>query len=97
MFSGYCQREQDWNVSRKELQELVKAGVITEDEVDQVISIEFNPVSLFCFLNSVALHVFCNHQELTFVGSSDVWEVQVHLTSMNRSIEMGVNLSQFVE
>jgi hypothetical protein len=36
-------REQDWNVSRKELQELVKAGVITEDEVDQVISIEFNP------------------------------------------------------
>jgi hypothetical protein len=47
VFSGYCQREQDWNVSRKELQELVKAGVITEDEVDQVISIEFNPVSLF--------------------------------------------------
>jgi len=36
-------REQDWNVSRKELQELVKAGVITQDEVDQVISIEFNP------------------------------------------------------
>ncbi|CAM6027860.1 unnamed protein product [Sphagnum balticum] len=36
-------REQDWNVSRKELQELVKEGVITEDEVDQVISIEFNP------------------------------------------------------
>jgi hypothetical protein len=96
VFSGYCQREQDWNVSRKELQELVKAGVITEDEVDEVISIEFNPVSLFCFLNSVALHVLCNHQELTFVGSSDVWEVQVHLTSMNRSIEMDVSLTQFV-
>lgn len=36
---------QDWNVSRKELKELVYAGVLTEDEIEEVISIEFNPVS----------------------------------------------------
>jgi len=39
------QRVQDWNVSRKELQELVHAGVLTQAEVEEVISIEFNPVS----------------------------------------------------
>lgn len=36
-------RVQDWNVSRKELQELVHAGVLTQDEIEDVISIEFNP------------------------------------------------------
>ncbi|XP_024389786.1 uncharacterized protein [Physcomitrium patens] len=36
-------RVQDWNVSRKELKELVYAGVLTEDEIEEVISIEFNP------------------------------------------------------
>ena len=39
------QRVQDWNVSRKELQELVHAGVLTQTEIEEVISIEFNPVS----------------------------------------------------
>jgi flavin-dependent dehydrogenase len=37
-------REQDWNASRKEVMELVAAGVITADELEQVIGIEFNPV-----------------------------------------------------
>lgn len=37
-------REQDWNASRKEVMELVAAGVISLDEVDDVIGIEFNPV-----------------------------------------------------
>jgi hypothetical protein len=37
-------REQDWNASRKEVMELVAAGVITADELAQVIGIEFNPV-----------------------------------------------------
>lgn len=43
-------RVQDWNVSRKELKELVYAGVLTEDEIEEVISIEFNP-SWFCGRN----------------------------------------------
>jgi len=37
-------REQDWNASRKEVMELVAAGVISRDELAQVIGIEFNPV-----------------------------------------------------
>merc|ERR1719440_765803 len=37
-------REQDWNASRKEVMELVEAGVLSLDEVSEVIGIEFNPV-----------------------------------------------------
>ena len=37
-------RNQDWNASRKEVLELVRAGVLTMEEVEQVIGIEFNPV-----------------------------------------------------
>ena len=37
-------RSQDWNASRKEVLELVRAGVLTEAEVEEVIGIEFNPV-----------------------------------------------------
>lgn len=33
-------------MSRKELRELVQAGVLTDAEVEEVISIEFNPVSI---------------------------------------------------
>jgi hypothetical protein len=50
------QRVQEWNVSRKELQELVHAGVLTQAEVEEVISIEFNPVSALPTL--IALHNF---------------------------------------
>ena len=37
-------REQDWNASRKEVDELVAAGVLTPAEAEEVIGIEFNPV-----------------------------------------------------
>ena len=33
-------REQDWNASRKEVDELVEAGVLTREEADEVIGIE---------------------------------------------------------
>jgi flavin-dependent dehydrogenase len=36
-------RVQEWNVSRKELQELVHAGVLTQAEIEEVVAIEFNP------------------------------------------------------
>ncbi|KAK6120626.1 hypothetical protein DH2020_045621 [Rehmannia glutinosa] len=36
-------REQEWNISRKELLELVEVGVLTEDDIDHVISSSFNP------------------------------------------------------
>lgn len=39
------QREQEWNISRKELLELVEVGVITEDEIEQATAMKFNPVS----------------------------------------------------
>ena len=37
-------RAQDWNASRKEVMELVEAGVISLDEVDEIIGVSFNPV-----------------------------------------------------
>ena len=37
-------RNQDWNASRKEVLELVRAGVLSKEEAEQVIGIEFNPV-----------------------------------------------------
>lgn len=36
-------RVQEWNVSRKELKELVKMGVLTDAELEDVIAVEFNP------------------------------------------------------
>ncbi|KAL5571241.1 hypothetical protein UlMin_020838 [Ulmus minor] len=36
-------REQEWNISRKELLELVKVGILVEDDIEQVTSSKFNP------------------------------------------------------
>ncbi|GAB2285250.1 hypothetical protein Dimus_019704 [Dionaea muscipula] len=36
-------REQEWNISKKELLELVKAGVLFEEDIEQATAIEFNP------------------------------------------------------
>lgn len=45
LFDNGGQREQEWNVSKKELMELVETGVLTEDEIEQVTAVKFNPVS----------------------------------------------------
>ncbi|GJN16208.1 hypothetical protein PR202_gb03171 [Eleusine coracana subsp. coracana] len=37
------QREQEWNISRKELMEIVEIGILSEVEVEQIISSDFNP------------------------------------------------------
>lgn len=39
------QREQEWNISRKELMELVEIGVLLKDDIEQVTAAKFNPVS----------------------------------------------------
>lgn len=36
-------REQEWNISRKELLELVEVGILTEDDIDQATTSVFNP------------------------------------------------------
>ncbi|KAJ3677461.1 hypothetical protein LUZ60_003185 [Juncus effusus] len=36
-------REQEWNISKKEMLELVQIGVLSEEEIDYVITSEFNP------------------------------------------------------
>ncbi|KAI5683277.1 hypothetical protein M9H77_04505 [Catharanthus roseus] len=36
-------REQEWNISRKELLELVEVGILTEDEIDLAVAASFNP------------------------------------------------------
>lgn len=40
-----CQREQEWNISRKELLELVEVGILLEDDIDEITAAKFNPVS----------------------------------------------------
>lgn len=37
-------RNQDWNASRKEVMELVEAGVLSLEDAQEIIGIEFNPV-----------------------------------------------------
>ena len=41
------QREQEWNISRKELMEIVEIGILSEAELEQIISSDFNPVRTF--------------------------------------------------
>ncbi|KDP30789.1 hypothetical protein JCGZ_13732 [Jatropha curcas] len=36
-------REQEWNISRKELLELVEVGIFSEDDIDQATATKFNP------------------------------------------------------
>ncbi|XP_040382538.1 uncharacterized protein LOC102721576 [Oryza brachyantha] len=36
-------REQEWNISRKELMEIAEVGILSEEEIEQIISSEFNP------------------------------------------------------
>ena len=47
------QREQEWNISRKELLEFVEIGILEEDEIEQATAAKFNPVS--CFLATYIL------------------------------------------
>ncbi|XP_030928418.1 uncharacterized protein LOC126695295 isoform X2 [Quercus robur] len=37
-------REQEWNISRKELFELVEAGVLVEEDIEEATAMKFNPV-----------------------------------------------------
>ncbi|KAL4448357.1 hypothetical protein ABPG75_005576 [Micractinium tetrahymenae] len=39
-------RTQEWNISRKELQELVEMGLLSEQEAEESITSEFNPVRI---------------------------------------------------
>ncbi len=39
-------RDQEWNISRKELQAFVRLGLLTDEEVGNAIATEFNPVRI---------------------------------------------------
>ena len=39
-------RTQEWNISRKELDEVVSSGVLTQAEAYDCIAMEFNPVRI---------------------------------------------------
>ncbi|KAF4382694.1 hypothetical protein F8388_015522 [Cannabis sativa] len=36
-------RDQEWNISRKELLELVKVGILAEDDIEEITAAKFNP------------------------------------------------------
>lgn len=46
IFFFFYQREQEWNISKKELLELVKFGILAEEDIDLAVAAKFNPVSL---------------------------------------------------
>ena len=37
-------RDQEWNISRPELMSLVPLGVLTQEQADSCVTIEFNPI-----------------------------------------------------
>lgn len=39
-------REQEWNISRKELMELVEVGILDENDIEQATSMSFNPMRI---------------------------------------------------
>ena len=41
------QREQEWNISRKELMDIVEIGILSEADLEQIVSSDFNPVRSF--------------------------------------------------
>jgi lycopene cyclase CruP len=49
-------REQEWNISRQELQSFVRLGLLTAEELEQAIATEYNPARL-SFHNGIELFV----------------------------------------
>jgi hypothetical protein len=47
-------RSQEWNISRREVQSLVDVGILSEEDVEVVISMECNPVRVGFLVRSVA-------------------------------------------
>lgn len=41
-----CGRDQDWNVSREELDALIDVGVLTKEQLEDSITVEFNPIKM---------------------------------------------------
>jgi Dehydrogenases (flavoproteins) len=49
-------REQEWNISRKELQSFIRLGLLTEEELERAIATEYNPARV-SFLDGPAIWV----------------------------------------
>lgn len=49
-------RDQEWNISRKELQVFIKLGLLTEAELEQAIATDYNPARV-CFLEGPEIWV----------------------------------------
>ncbi|WRX10425.1 hypothetical protein QQP08_002912 [Theobroma cacao] len=51
------QREQEWNISRKELMELVEAGILNENDIEEATAVSFNPpFNSHMFIDKVEVH-----------------------------------------
>lgn len=49
-------RSQEWNISKKELQTLVRLNILSESEVKEITSIEFNPVRVGFHTDTSSYH-----------------------------------------
>ena len=83
------QREQEWNISRKELMEIVEIGILSEAELEQIISSDFNPVRpfrsqidikyYFCFIMPCCLSIhfflffFAVQNRCGFEDKGEIW------------------------
>lgn len=78
------QREQEWNISRKELLELVKVGILVEEDIEQITKMQFNPVSsstperdLDALISCISFNTFSVswivQNRCGFEGKGDIW------------------------
>ncbi len=65
-------REQEWNISRKELQAFVHLGLLTEAELEQAIATEYNPARI-SFLGGTEVWV----QDVLNIGVDPVYLLEV--------------------
>lgn len=57
-------RAQEWNISRSELDALVHLGVLTDEEIEEAVAVNFNPVRMQFkarFLTPIALNMLPVH------------------------------------
>eukprot|EP01038_Epipyxis_sp_PR26KG_P010912 gene10912-14650_t len=59
-------RDQEWNISRKELETLLRLGLLTQEEINSIISIEFNPVRVGF------------HSDTSLIDNKDGYEVYIN-------------------
>ncbi|WVY89894.1 hypothetical protein V8G54_035408 [Vigna mungo] len=76
-------REQEWNISRKELLEFVEVGVLEEDDIERATAVKFNPVI------PELLQFSCQSNRCGFERKGDIWVSDI--------LNLGVSPEKLIE